>query len=159
VIITTRDAHVGLVLSGGRDPITVYPPTPTDAALLLRTSLAEEPDPDPDTVLQILNILDCLPLAITQACAYINRNKIMTTQYLALLTENDAGLRELLSDDQYDLRRGFDSINSVIRTWKISFDHIQNILMQQRFYQQWLFSIGRIFREICSEELLKLKSN
>jgi tetratricopeptide (TPR) repeat protein len=126
VIITTRDAHVGLVLSGGRDPIAVYPLTPTDAALLLRTSLAEEPDPDPDTVLQILNILDCLPLAITQACAYINRNKILTTQYLALLTENDAGLRELLSDDQYDLRRGFDSINSVIRTWKISFDHIQN---------------------------------
>lgn len=90
VIITTRDAHVGLVLTGGRDPIAVYPPTPADAALLLRSSLVEEPDPDPDTVLQILNILDCLPLAITQACAYINRNKIMTTQYLALLAENDA---------------------------------------------------------------------
>ena len=125
VIITTRDAHVGLVLTGGKDPVAVYPPSPTDAALLLRTSLVEEPNPDPDTVLQILNILDCLPLAITQACAYINRNKITTTQYLALLAENDAGLRELLSDDQYDLRRGFDSINSVIRTWKLSFDHIQ----------------------------------
>ncbi len=126
VIITTRDAHVGLVLTGGRDPLTVYPPTPNDASLLLRTSLLDEPDPKPDTVLQIVDILDCLPLAITQACAYINRNKITTTQYLALPTENDAGLRDLLSDDQYDLRRGFDSINSVIRTWKLSFDQIQH---------------------------------
>jgi tetratricopeptide (TPR) repeat protein len=125
VIITTRDAHVGLVLTGGRDPLNVYPLTPKDASLLLRTSLIDEPDPEPDTVLQILNILDCLPLAINQACAYINRNRITTTQYFALLTENDAGLRDLLSDDQYDLRRGFDSINSVIRTWKLSFDQIQ----------------------------------
>jgi len=160
MIITTRDAHVGLVLTGGRDPLSVHPLTPNDASILLRTSLVDEPDPEPDTVIQILNILDCLPLAITQACAYINRNKIKTTQYLALLTENDAGLRNLLSDDQYDLRRGFDSVNSVIRTWKLSFDQIQSkYAVAAQFLSVMSFSIDRKSLERCSADLLRASSS
>lgn len=122
LIITTRDSHAGLALSRGKPALTVYPLNPNDASLLFLTSLVDEPKPDTNIIRQILSVLDCLPLAITQACAYINRNSITTTQYLALLSENDAGLRDLLSDDQYDLRRGFDS---VIRTWKLSFDQIR----------------------------------
>ncbi|KAE8447349.1 hypothetical protein EG329_010907 [Mollisiaceae sp. DMI_Dod_QoI] len=125
LIITTRDTHAGFVLTGGEDPVIVYPPSQSDAAILLRSSLSKELDPEEKIVQQILDILDCLPLAVTQASAYINRNKITTAQYLKELTESDEGLQAILSDDQYDGRRDLDSINSVIRTWKLSFDSIQ----------------------------------
>jgi len=124
IVLTTRDAYVGLAMTN-RDPIFVYPLYPQDAAELLRKSIPENDNPEEKVVQQILFILENLPLAITQAAAYIKRNKISTAQYLEELTESDAGLQALLSDDQFDSRRGLDSINSVIRTWKLSFDRIQ----------------------------------
>jgi tetratricopeptide (TPR) repeat protein len=124
MLITTRDAHVGLVMTG-RHPIEVTPLSSADASMLLRASLLNEDNPEEKVVLQILSILDNLPLAITQASAYIKRNNITAAQYLEELTESEAGLQALLSEDQFDLRRGIDSINSVVRTWKLSFDRIQ----------------------------------
>lgn len=125
-LITTRDAHVGLAMTGRR-PIYVSPLATVDAVALIRASLSQEDHTEEHVVLQILSVLDNLPLAITQASAYIKRNNISAAQYLEDLTESDAGLQALLSEDQFDLRRGIDSINSVVRTWKLSFDRIQQM--------------------------------
>jgi hypothetical protein len=124
-LITTRGAHVGLVIID-RQPIAIAPLSSADAAVLLRASLLSDDNPDNKIVQTILGILDNLPLAITQASVYIKRNNISAAQYLEDLTESDAGLQALLSEDQFDRRRGIGSINSVIRTWKLSFDRIQS---------------------------------
>ena len=125
IIITTRDAHVGQVMTQGKVPIEVHSLSIEDANYLFRSNLLYEPEPNEKVLQQIVSILDCLPLAITQATAYINWNKISVEQYLAELSESDAALQALLSEDQYDMRRGWDRINSVVRSWKISFDAIE----------------------------------
>jgi tetratricopeptide (TPR) repeat protein len=125
IIITTRDAHVGHVITQGKAPIDVHSLSIEDAESLFCSNLLYESEPNEKVLQQIVSILDCLPLAITQATAYINWNRISIDQYLAELSESDTALQALLSEDQYDMRRGFDRINSVVRSWKLSFDAIE----------------------------------
>lgn len=76
-------------------------------------------------VIELLATLEHLPLAITQAAAYIIENDISFADYLDILSRSDSDLVDLLNQDLQDHRRYFDSSNSVIRTWKISFDQIR----------------------------------
>jgi hypothetical protein len=66
-----------------------------------------------------------LPLAITQAAAYISENDIPLEEYLEAFRADDSDVQDLLSEDLRDHRRGFESQSSVIRTWKVSFDQIR----------------------------------
>lgn len=67
--------------------------------------------------------LDYIPLALTQAAAYINRRPRMTiARYLTILSKDSEGEASLLQTEESDLRRSEDVPNSVIRTWRIKFD-------------------------------------
>jgi hypothetical protein len=66
-----------------------------------------------------------LPLAITQTAAYINEYSSTVEEYLEAFFADDSDMQDLLSEDLPDLRRDFDSPNSVIRTWKVSFGQIR----------------------------------
>lgn len=126
VLITTRDSHVAQILIGSSNScLTIGRLPPGDAQALFRSKLPNKTDFDEATELQILEVLEYLPLCITQAAAYVDRSNISLSEYLQELTESEESLLEALSEDQVDIRRGIGSPNSVLRTWKLSFDKIR----------------------------------
>jgi tetratricopeptide (TPR) repeat protein len=72
----------------------------------------------------LLAQLTYLPLAIVQASAYINENRISIADYISLLAEKDESTIELLSEDFEDDSRYPDIKNPVATTWLISFEQI-----------------------------------
>ncbi|MCJ1387011.1 hypothetical protein MMC17_010140 [Xylographa soralifera] len=126
VVLTTRDRYVApAVVGSGYSSITVNSLCPADAQTLLRSKLPDDAKIDESNELEILEILEYLPLCITQAAAYIDQSEISLHEYWLELTESEASLIEILNDDRIDLRRGFDAPNSVFRAWKLSFEKIR----------------------------------
>lgn len=120
ILITTRDSSVGRNLANGKEPLGVFPMTPDEGKAML---LSRVPDNQPETDLeQLLVELEYLPLAITQAAAFISQNYIDLSEYLELLHANDANI---LDKEFYDWRRDPEATNSMIRTWRLSFDQIR----------------------------------
>ena len=126
IIITTRDKRVGESLTGGEEAIIVNPMAELEAEQLLQSKVARARRPDQTKLRELLEVLDYLPLAITQAAAYIVENSITVEDYLEILLEEDSGLQDLLDQDLPDLRRDSRGQNSVIRTWKVSFNQIKD---------------------------------
>ncbi|MCJ1438287.1 hypothetical protein MMC27_007675 [Xylographa pallens] len=123
MIITTRDKRVGEQLAGRDKPIEVLPMIASDAEALLRSSLSQH-EWSSTYATRLLEELAYLPLAITQAAAFISENCLDISEYLELLCTGDSELKELLSEHLEDPRRDYDTENSVMRTWKLSFDQI-----------------------------------
>ena len=124
MLITTRDGKMSRRLGGRDTPILVEAMLPSEAQDLLR-SRSERSGSDNDENSRILvDELAYIPLAITQAAAFISENEISLAEYLNILHTGDSDLQDLLDEDLRDLRRDPESHNSVIRTWKISFDLI-----------------------------------
>ena len=71
-------------------------------------------------------MLGHIPLALTQACAYIESNEAMTvSEYSAKFFTSQDTQERLLDKASYDLRRDRDIPNAVITTWRISFEHLK----------------------------------
>jgi hypothetical protein len=73
----------------------------------------------------LLALLTHLPLAITQAMAYLNENQISLTEYLQLFENTDHDKIELLSTEFQDDTRYEQSQDPVAITWFISFNQIR----------------------------------
>lgn len=75
---------------------------------------------------ELLHALDYIPLAITQAAAYINQRTRMTILgYLNKIRANDKTRGNLLNWDLGDLRRDESASNSVVITWQMLFNRIR----------------------------------
>ncbi|KAL4789393.1 putative kinesin light chain [Aspergillus venezuelensis] len=75
----------------------------------------------------LLEQLAFLPLAISQAAAYINRNEISLARYISLLGEQEKSTIEMLSEEFEDDGRYAEIHNPVATTWLISFLQIQKV--------------------------------
>ncbi|RKK21394.1 hypothetical protein BFJ66_g17601 [Fusarium oxysporum f. sp. cepae] len=73
----------------------------------------------------LLTLLEHLPLAITQAAAYMNENQISLTEYLQLSENTDREKIELLGAEFQDDTRYEQSQDPVATTWFISFNQIR----------------------------------
>lgn len=82
---------------------------------------------DPDIAILLLEKLVFLPLAITQAVAYINKNQISLSTYVGLLEKQESEIIEVLSEDFQDKWRYKDVQNPVATTWWISFQQVQQM--------------------------------
>ena len=123
ILVTTRDKRVGERLADGEKATMVLPMAEREAERLLWSKAAQEGSLDKTN--ELLEVLGYLPLAITQAAAYISENGITVEKYLKMLYAEDSEIQDLLSEDLPDLRRDSRGQNSVIRTWKMSFDQIR----------------------------------
>ena len=74
---------------------------------------------------RLLDVLGFIPLAITQAAAFIKRNRCSLNEYLAAPEKSEQNLIDHLSNELQDCRRERGFSNSVFRTWKLSFDQIR----------------------------------
>ncbi len=79
---------------------------------------------DEEVLHELAMQLECLPLAIIQAAAFITSNDMPVERFITYLREGDEQLIRILSrDSEYELG-GFGATSSVAATWKLSFDQI-----------------------------------
>ena len=79
-----------------------------------------------DTADMLLKELDYIPLAITQAGAFVKRNKLSSLKfYLGKLCQFHLNVQDVLSYELYDARRQAGTPNAIFRTWQISYQQIQ----------------------------------
>ena len=125
VIITTKDRHVAQKLTDrAHNTIMVGRLSPRDALALFRSKLPGDAKLDDTVELRILEILEYLPLGITQAAAYIDYSNISLREYLLELKDSEAGSRKISDEGHIDHHRRLGSPNSILRSWKVSFDKI-----------------------------------
>ena len=125
ILLTTRDERLGQRLAGRHASMIVDRMSPQEAQDLLSNGQLEPPKHSSlDDTRNLLEALEYLPLAISQAAAFISENPVTLSEYLEILRKSDSDTQELLNEDLGDLRRDKESENSVIKTWKISFDLI-----------------------------------
>lgn len=122
ILITSRSREVACFLTGSESSILeVGPMTSHDAFALLQnkftyTLQCGEAD-------SLIDALDHMPLALTQAAAFINRTPRMTIKkYL----ENIKDQSHLLETNIVDIRRDAHASNSIMATWQISFSYIRD---------------------------------
>lgn len=120
ILITTRDRRVGQRLVG-KPPICVPKMSLSHAQSLLTSKVHNGQTGTEGEQRELIELLDALPLAITQAAAYINENDTNITTYLKLLRENTCTMMEFEMEDSI---RDCATQNSLFRTWKISWDQL-----------------------------------
>ncbi|KAF5124094.1 hypothetical protein E5D57_012017 [Metarhizium anisopliae] len=119
VLVTTQDWRAGRTLCN-LNSIDVGEMTVEEATKLFGIKLQEYMDEE--ALLPLLKNLEYLPLAITQAIAFILENGISLADYLRLLTSDEEESIKLLSNDLHDERRYSDVPHSVIKSFNLSFD-------------------------------------
>lgn len=117
VLVTTTDECIGRRLTRA-EPIRVRCPNAQEAARLLRAKLTarEEEDKDDESeALTVTTLLNKLPLAITQAAAYINDNGISLGRFIKILRTSPANQHYLLK---------YGGSSSVMLTFQLCFDRV-----------------------------------
>jgi tetratricopeptide (TPR) repeat protein len=129
ILITSRNHSLAERLTGNcSGVIQVMPMSKNDALVLLEKKLgfaaAEEKASD------LVDILEAMPLAITQAAAFIRKQgpRMSVSKYVDAVRRSDKDQARLLGKDLGDSRRDSQATNSIIATWQISFEHIRNSL-------------------------------
>ncbi|KAG9236373.1 kinesin light chain 3 [Amylocarpus encephaloides] len=125
IVFTTRDRKTAVKLA--QKNVVEVPELDEDMATCMLQKRLINPDllnnrPDTKALLQELTYL---PLAITQAAAYINENGIAFSDYLLLLADQEEEVIDLLSEDFEDEGRYENVKNPVVTTWIISFEQIR----------------------------------
>ncbi|BCR88831.1 uncharacterized protein ACHE_50029A [Aspergillus chevalieri] len=127
IIFTTRNRKLAVKLASS-DVVHVRELDEKAGMEYLERSLIEESLlHNHHAMITLLEQLTFLPLAVTQAAAYMNGNGIGVSDYLLLLQEQEADVVELLSEDFGDDGRYKDAQNPVAITWLISFYQIQKL--------------------------------
>jgi tetratricopeptide (TPR) repeat protein len=126
IIMTTRDKHVGLDFAGASRLLLLQPLDSAHAQDLLVSKLGDEfADTDRECCKTLCDQLECIPLAIIQASAFMHRMSMAAETYLTLYQESSAAQIDFLSAEFEDTVRDRESKNPIATTWFISFEHIE----------------------------------
>jgi hypothetical protein len=125
VLVTSRTKEAAKELVYWNDMIAVEPMEEDQALVLLRNKLGVRHTDQ--NAPQLARELEFMPLALTQAAAYICQSdgRCSIQRYLEKLRGCDYSEVSVLDLDERDLRRDRESSNSIMLTWQISFDHIR----------------------------------
>jgi tetratricopeptide (TPR) repeat protein len=153
MLVTTRNSQLGKTITKAKKkPIDVPIFGSDDSVALLRSKVSEDDELTIEDSKEITSILCHLPLAITQAAAYLDQNEISVAEYLALLKSSKADTVDLLVRESHDESRDPDIQNSVFHTWKISFDQISR---QNPRAASVLSTMAQLDRQSISMDLLR----
>ena len=125
VLITTRDRTCALELIGHHGtPVEVQSMSPNESVQLLRNIL---PDAVKEEASELVKELNKIPLAISQASAYIKSVSLISIpKYLGMFRRSNEDQAALLNKDRGDLRRDRGVPNAVITSWELSFSQIRD---------------------------------
>jgi citrate lyase synthetase len=127
IVVTTRNRDLAYSLAGSyENTIEIGPMVLADALLLLEKKLGLLSNTA--TAENLVQALDLVPLAISQAAAYIKKRspRISVEKYLADFRKDESKRTWLLSHEAGDLRREGGASNAILKTWQISFKHIRS---------------------------------
>ncbi|CAG8220880.1 unnamed protein product [Penicillium salamii] len=127
IIIITRTKEVALKIVEHKDLIKVEPMARPETLDLIqkKVDLFEASQ----EILELVEELEFMPLAIVQAAAYIRHRapRRSISQYLEKLRKGDGVAIRLLNYEGGHLYRDWEAKNAISATWQISFDHIRRI--------------------------------
>ncbi|MCJ1282866.1 hypothetical protein MMC26_002192 [Xylographa opegraphella] len=129
ILITSRSRDVARRLTGRGDHLVeVKPMDKGEALTLLQKKLSF--NASEHNAIKLLEALDHMPLAITQAAAYIEHRapRMTISRYIDEVRRNDHDRALLLTKDMGDDRRDGRASNSIIATWQISFAQIRKAM-------------------------------
>ncbi|CAI7602083.1 unnamed protein product [Penicillium manginii] len=155
ILITSRNGRAARNLVGTDGHIIeVQPMNEEESLVLLRVRVPPSRDSEVDEK-ALVQALEYIPLAITQAAAYITARLPLVTvsTYLRLFHESEAKQTRLLqSEESTDLRRDPSIRYAVITTWQLSFEQIR----QERPAAADLLSLMSMFdRQGIPEDLVR----
>lgn len=156
IVVTSRNQSAAFKLVGDLHHIIIVEPMDArDGMELLRAKTPIDTSTEKDAEI-LLKSLEYVPLAITQAAAYINvgATRMTIQKYLAFFHENEATRTRLLDQDAGDLRRDPMVPNAVITAWQISFDQIR----KDQPLAAELFSLMNVLDRQGIPEFLLLRS-
>ena len=124
VLITTRDRTCALDITGHNGtPIEVRSMSKSEAVGVLRNRL---PDSTDEEASELVEELEYIPLAISQASAYIKAiSRVSLPIYLKNFRRSNEDQAPLLNKDKGDMRRERGVPNAVITSWELSFNQIR----------------------------------
>ncbi len=126
ILVTSRSRDAAFRLTGNdRDIIGVEPMKERHALKLFTKKFQGEFDEG--DARGLLQALDYMPLAISQAAAYIKQRapRITVKTYLENFQGSESNKALLLDTDVGDLRRDPSAVHSISMTWTISFEYIR----------------------------------
>ena len=139
VLVTSRDRGCARrLVDDDKNLIKVDPMTREQSQWLFRSRIPGSSLDTPCSTgeYSLLSILHCIPLAISQAGAYIGNCEISTEEYVKMLEKDERSIIEMLQQDAGDMRREqalsdllIDeeerSRHAVLHTWRISFRRME----------------------------------
>ena len=126
VLFTTRSQEVAVSVAG-RDVVELGKMSPDEARDLLERSLIHTDQLQDGRVLEkFLGRVVYLPLAITQAAAYINIKMITLAKYIEIFDGTKEDAISLLSNEVHDGVHYDDTQKAAATTWIISFRQIES---------------------------------
>ncbi|KAI0515100.1 hypothetical protein F5B22DRAFT_608335 [Xylaria bambusicola] len=126
VLWTSRDQHIAGSLVLAQQAIHVVQMTAEEGISLLSTVRNQKTEEDEiANVRELLSELDHLPLAISQAAAYIRRTSTPVGDYLADIRGRVKKRWKILGRSEYDQHRREHGSNSFLETWSISIEYLR----------------------------------
>jgi tetratricopeptide (TPR) repeat protein len=156
ILITTRNEEAALKLVEQRDIVSVEPMDETEAQALFKKKLRAQGDNS--DIAELAAALEYMPLAIVQAAAYISQRapRYSVAKYLEEFGKSEHKRSSLLTYDNGQLQRDWEAKNSIVVTWQISFEYIQ----QTRPSAAGLLSLMSFFdRQGIPEALLQTRAS
>ncbi|KAI0454131.1 acyl transferase/acyl hydrolase/lysophospholipase [Xylaria acuta] len=126
ILFTTRPYDIASRVADDDDTVELKEMSHADSRRYLEEKVQLN-QADDAIATELLNQLAHLPLAITQAAAYMKRNRKPIREYLDLLRSTESDMADLMSWEFYDRNRYGGSQNAVALTWQVSFKQICDV--------------------------------
>jgi tetratricopeptide (TPR) repeat protein len=151
VLITSRSRVSASKLVQPKEMIEIPPMREQQAVDLIEGRLGKDEDSA-----KLAAALDYMPLAISQAAAYIEqRGKRFSMQrYIEKIQKGDLSRKSILDENVEDLRRDEEARNAITLTWEISFEHIRRL---RRSAADLLSLMSFFDRQAIPEVLLRVQ--
>ena len=124
ILVTSRSEIAAANIVDLGNSVSVDPMTTEDSLQLLGKN-SKISEFDKPAARALVEQLECLPLAITHASAYMVVRKTSLTDYSALLQKERNQVKLLAFDRYQDLRRDTSAERAVLATWHISFSFLE----------------------------------
>lgn len=150
ILMTTRNKQAGSRFARGKSTIKVGEMTDTEAHQMV-CAILEDDSISLEEASLLSSRLECLPLALAQAVAFIVENSISISEYVRLLDESDSSLVDRLSEPFEAIGRDSNTPHALTATWIISFEQIER---RHLFASEVLSLVSLFDRQQFRETLL-----
>ncbi|PNP80499.1 hypothetical protein FNYG_06098 [Fusarium nygamai] len=151
ILWITRDEAIVGTLVGVRRGIAVSRMTSEESKALLESKMPQSiSDDELDDAVLLLEEMQSLPLAISQAGAYMQRTETSVSQYLNDFKEETTRWR-MLKEPEFDRYRLHNSSNSILETWNPS---IRRLHQENELAYKLLQILAYVDNEAITERLV-----